>query len=391
MKYNFDEAIDRCNTGSLKWDFCEKYLDADDVLPMWVADMDFQAPAPVIEAVKERAEHGIYGYAEESRSFYEAAASWLQQRHNWPVKTDWLQFCPGIVPAVHLLVQTFTHPGDQVIVQTPVYYPFFGAITTAGCHILNNPLKLENGRYLMDFDDLEKKANQAKLLILCSPHNPGGILWSRDDLLRLGDICLKNNLLVISDEIHADLVLYKQKHWPFASLSEELAMNSITTVAPSKTFNLAGLQASYVITPNPDLATAYKSALEKAAIARPNLFAIAASEAAYNHGEEWLDQMLVYLEETHRFVENFIEKEIPKLSIIKAQASYLAWIDCRQLGFTPEELKDFMLKEAGLGLNQGYIFGEGGEGFVRMNLGCPRALVARALEKLKHAVNSLQT
>lgn len=389
MKYNFDEAIDRCNTSSLKWDFCEKYLDADDVLPMWVADMDFQAPQPVIEAVKKRAEHGIYGYAEESRSFYEAAAGWLKRRHNWPVRTEWLQFCPGIVPAIHLLVQTFTRPGDQVIVQTPVYYPFFGAIKTAGCQILKNPLKLENGCYSMDFDDLEKKAPQARMLILCSPHNPGGILWSREDLTRLGEICLKNNLLVISDEIHADLVLYQQKHFPFASLSEDLAMNSITTVAPSKTFNLAGLQASYVITPNPDLATDYRTALEKAAIARPNLFAIAASEAAYNYGDEWLDQLLAYLEASHRFVENFIEKEIPKLEVIKAQASYLAWIDCRQLGLTPEELKSFMLNKAGLGLNQGYIFGEGGEGFVRMNLGCPRALITRALEKLRDAVNSI--
>lgn len=389
MKYNFDETIDRCNTGSMKWDFCEKYLDADDVLPMWVADMDFQAPAPVIDAVMKKAEHGVYGYAEESNSFYEAAARWQQRRHNWQVKTDWLQFSPGIVPAVHLLVQTFTRPGDKVIVQTPVYYPFFGAITTAGCQILSNPLKLEDGCYSMDFEDLEEKAKQARLLILCSPHNPGGILWRRDDLLRLGEICHKNNLLVISDEIHADLVLYQQKHWPFASLSEELAMNSITTVAPSKTFNLAGLQTSYVIAPNPDLAKAYRTALEKAAITRPNLFAIAASEAAYNYGEEWLDQLLAYLEETHRFMENFFEQEIPRLKIIKAQASYLAWIDCRQLGLSPEELKTFMLKKAGLGLNQGYIFGGGGEGFVRMNLGCPRSLVARALGKLRDAVNSL--
>ncbi len=207
--------------------------------------------------------------------------------------------------------------------------------------------------------------------------------------MQLGEICVNNNLLVISDEIHADLVLYQQKHWPFALLSEELAMNSITTVAPSKTFNLAGLQSSYVIAPNPDLAAAFRTALKKAAIARPNLFAIAASEAAYNYGEEWLDQLLAYLEETHRFVESFIEKEIPRLKIIKAQASYLAWIDCKELELSLEELKTFMLKETGLGLSQGYIFGEGGEGFVRMNLGCPRSLVARALEKLRYAVSSL--
>jgi len=390
MKYDFDEVIERKNTGSLKWDFCEKYLGEKEVLPMWVADMDFRAPQPVVDAVTSIARLGIYGYGEESECFYDAAVDWIKRRHGWTVKREWIQFCPGVVPALHLLTKTFAEAGDKVIVQPPVYYPFFYAINYGDCVVLNNPLKLIDGKYAMDFDDLEKKMDQrVRMIFLCSPHNPGGMVWSREDLIRLGEICLENNVIVVSDEIHGDLILHDNKHIPFASLSEEFAMNSITCVAPSKTFNLAGLQVSNIIIPNPELAKAFGTSMEKCSLTRPNIFAIEAAEAAYNYGDEWLDQLIEYVEGNHRLLEDYIEEKIPLLKVIKPQASYLAWIDCRSLGLDREELKTFMDKKARLGLNQGYIFGEGGEGFVRMNLGCPRSVVREALQRLEQAVNAL--
>lgn len=389
MKYCFDEVVDRHNTDSVKWDYFARYAGKEEILPMWVADMDFRAPAPVVEALIKRAQHGIYGYAELSDSCFFAVAGWLKRRHGWSINTEWIIFCPGVVPAVYLLIRAVTMPGDKVIVQSPVYNHFFGAIKSADCIISNNPLKLDNGRYFIDFDDLEQKAKEARVMILCSPHNPGGILWSEDVLRQIGEICIKNNILVISDEIHSDLVLYGQKHVPYASLSEEMAMNSVTAVAPSKTFNLAGLQASYIIAPNPELAAVFRNMMERNAINRPNIFAITATEAAYNHGEKWLDQLLLYLEDNHRLIQKYITEYIPRLRVIEAQATFLAWIDCRGLGLSPGELKLFIEDSAGLGLNQGYIFGQGGEGFVRMNLGCPRALIEKALDKLKNAVNNL--
>lgn len=390
MKYDFDEVIERKNTGSLKWDFCEKYLGEKEVLPMWVADMDFRAPQPVVDAVTSIAQLGVYGYGEESECFYDAAVDWIKRRHGWTVKREWVQFCPGVVPALHLLTKTFAVAGDKVIVQPPVYYPFFYAINYGDCVVLNNPLKLIDGKYAMDFDDLEKKMDQrVKMIFLCSPHNPGGMVWSREDLIRLGQICLENNVIVVSDEIHGDLILHDNKHIPFASLSEEFAMNSITCVAPSKTFNLAGLQVSNIIIPNPELAKAFRTSMEKCSLTRPNIFAIEAAEAAYNYGDEWLDQLIEYVEDNHRLLEDYIEEKIPLLKVIKPQASYLTWIDCRSLGLDNEELKTFMDKKARLGLNQGYIFGQGGEGFVRMNLGCPRAVVREALQRLEQAVNAL--
>jgi len=390
MKYDFDEVIERKNTGSLKWDFCEKYLGEKEVLPMWVADMDFRAPQPVVDAVTSIAQLGIYGYGEESECFYDAAVDWIKRRHGWTVKREWIRFCPGVVPALHLLTKTFAEAGDKVIVQPPVYYPFFYAINYGDCVVLNNPLKLIDGKYAMDFDDLETKMDQrVKMIFLCSPHNPGGMVWSREDLIRLGEICLENNVIVVSDEIHGDLILHDNKHIPFASLSEEFAMNSITCVAPSKTFNLAGLQVSNIIIPNPELAKAFGTSMEKCSLTRPNIFAIEAAEAAYNYGDEWLDQLIDYVEGNHRLLEDYIEEKIPLLKVIKPQASYLAWIDCRSLGLDREELKAFMDKKARLGLNQGYIFGEGGEGFVRMNLGCPRSVVREALQRLEQAVSAL--
>ncbi len=388
MRYDFDEVIDRNNTGSLKWDFYGRYFKEADVLPMWVADMDFRAPEPVIEAVQKVAGFGLYGYTEETETYHEAVVGWLKRRHGFNVEKNWLHYSPGVVPALHWIIQRFNRPGDKVIVQTPVYHPFFEAVETAGCHLVNNPLVEVDKTYRMDFADLEEKAadERAKMIILCSPHNPVGRVWSEHELSELGRICLKHRVLVVSDEIHGDLLLNGHKLIPFASISEELAMHSITCYAPTKTFNLAGLQISNIIIPNPAIAAEFKIAMENNHVSRPNIFALAAAEAAYRHGDEWLDQLLAYVEKNQALVRDYISTNIPELKVTPAEATYLAWIDCRGLGLTAEELEIFMEKKCGLALSQGYIFGAGGEGFVRMNLGCPRSVVKEALNKLHRAV-----
>ncbi len=391
MKYDFDEVIDRKNTASLKWDFYGRYFAEEDIIPMWVADMDFRSPEPVIEALERAARFGVFGYTEETESYREAAVDWLKRRHNWTIKKKWLHYSPGVVPALHWIVQRFAHPGDRVILQPPVYYPFFKAVETGGCHIVNNPLKLDDdGYYRIDFEDLADKAadKRAKMIILCSPHNPVGRVWSREELTKLGRICLDHNLLVISDEIHADLLLNGHTHIPFASISEEFALNSITCYAPTKTFNLAGLQISNIIIPDPALAGEFNIALENNDMSRPNIFAVSAAEAAYRHGDSWLDQVLAYFEGNHALVKDYLKKNIPEIKAIPAQATYLSWLDCRGLGFDSGELAEFMQKKAGLGLSQGHIFGQGGAGFVRMNLGCPRSVVETALRKIERAVES---
>lgn len=389
MRYNFDEIIDRSNTGSLKWDFKERYFEEEEIFPMWVADMDFKSPQPVIDVLTEKAQFGIYGYTEETESYRDAVVGWIKQRHNWTIKKEWLHYSPGVVPALHWIVQRYAHPGDKIIIQSPVYYPFFEAIKNGGCQIVNNPLKLIDGKYYMDFEDFENKIDdRVKMIVLCSPHNPGGMVWNRETLCRLGDICINNDILVVSDEIHGDLVLSGSKHIPFAALSEDFAMNSITCYAPSKTFNLAGLQISNIIIPNPRLAKEYKIALARNEMSRPNLFAVAAAEAAYSGGQQWLEQLISYIEGNHKLVEDYIAKNVPEIKAIQPQASYLAWIDCRNLGMDDQELQKFMEKKAGLALNSGAMFGQGGTGFVRMNLGCPRSVVEKALQQLDHAVHA---
>ena len=387
MSSNFDQIIDRRNTGSMKWDFYGRCFEEEDIIPMWVADMDFRAPDPVIEAVEKVARFGIFGYTEETESYREAVVAWLKRRHNWAIEKEWLHYSPGVVPALHWIVTRFARPGDRVILQPPVYYPFFTAVTTGGCHIVNNPLKQVDGTYRMDFEDLEKKIDErVKMIILCSPHNPVGRVWNREELTRLGEICLERGVLVVSDEIHSDLLLNGSRHIPFASLSEEFALNSITCYAPTKTFNLAGLQISNIIIPNPALAAEYKIALENNNMSRPNIFSAAAAEAAYRQGDRWLDEVMAYIEGNQALFRNYIKSNIPELKVTAAEATYLAWLDCRGLGMDNLKLKEFMEKKAGLGLNQGYMFGEGGAGFVRANLGCPRSVVREALEKLDQAV-----
>jgi len=380
MKSGFDVVINRRGTNSLKWD-----SRADDILPLWVADMDFTSPRPVINAILQRAEQGVFGYSITPESCYDAIIAWMEKRHGWRVNRDWISFAPGVVPAINLLVRSLTYPGDKVILQPPVYYPFFDAVNNNGCHILENPLVFENGSYRMDFEDLEAKAKdpRAKLLVLCNPHNPVGRVWTKEELEQLGKICIKNNIIVISDELHSDLVYRPYFYTPFAMISDEFAQKSVICMGPSKTFNLAGLQASCIMIPDPAIKARYENFLSPK---RLNIFGCVAMEAAYSYGEEWLDELLEYLKSNIEFLEQYIAKEMPKIGVIKPEGTYLVWLDCRDLGFSYSELEERMLKQAKVWLDEGYIFGQGGECFERINVACPRETLRQALERMKNAL-----
>lgn len=383
--YDFDTVIDRRNSGSMKWD---TNPDAT-ILPMWVADMDFPGPPEVIEAVRKRAEAGVFGYTVPSGGYYEAVVAWLKRRHHFDIQTEWIKFGPGVVPALNMLMRAYTDPGDKVIIQMPVYYPFFISIKNNHREILDNPLKFIDGRYEMDFDDLERKARdpRAKVMILCSPHNPVGRVWTKEELTRLGEICLRNNVIVLSDEIHNDLILRGHHHTVFATISDDFARNSVVCVAPSKTFNMAGLQTSSIIIPDEKLRTLYTDVLESNFMRRPNLFGVVALEAAYRHGEAWLEALLSYLQDNLDFMTDFIARNIPEIKIIQPEGTYLVWMDFRALGMKGKELENFMLNKAKLWLDEGYIFGDAGDGFERINIACPRATLAEALSRLNAAIN----
>jgi len=389
-RYNFDQVIDRRSTDSVKWACNERLFGDKDVISMWVADMDFGVPEPVIQAIRKRAEHGIYGYAMCSLSYCEAIINWMRKRHGWEIKQSWLAHSPGVVPALSMAVLAYTQPGDKIVIQSPVYRPFFSVVKNNGRQLVDNPLKFENNRYVMDLSDLEKQLDsRTKMLILCSPHNPVSRVWTRDELARLGEVCLKKNILIVSDEIHSDIVYPWAKHSPIASISEELAQNTITCIAPSKTFNLAGLNTSVAIIPNPRLLDLFNHMLENLGLGGGNVFGMVGLEAAYRYGEEWLDQLLVYLQGTLEFLTNYVSDHIPQINIVKPEGTYLVWLDCRALGLDRAALKDLMLKRARVALEDGAIFGPGGEGFQRMNIACPRSVLEEALQRIERAVKNL--
>jgi len=390
MKYDFDQILDRRNTGSLKWDYAERVLGVKDVIPMWVADMDFPAPQPVIDAIKARAEHGAYGYPLTPPSYWAAIQSWMKTRHNWDVKKEWLSKSPGVVPALSLCVAAFSHPGDKIVVQSPVYYPFYSAINHNGRRIVRNALKLENGRFVMDFEDLERKIDpRTRLLILCSSHNPVGRVWRIEELSRLAEICVQKDLLIISDEIHADLVLSGAKHIPLATLAEEVAKRTVTLTAPSKTFNTAGLATAVVIASNPRLLNLFNIEASNAGLSLGNVFGIIALEAAYTHGAEWLDQLLPYLEGNVAAVQSFLEERVPRIKLIRPEGTFLSLLDCRGLSLEAKALNDFFLRKAGVYLDEGTLFGDELAGFVRMNFAAPRSVLIQALERIEAAVAGL--
>jgi cystathionine beta-lyase len=388
MKYDFDKRLDRTNTASYKWDQSEKLFGKADILPLWVADMDFEAPKEVVEAISRRAKEGIYGYTIRTQGFYDAIIGWLSRRHQWSIKQEWISSSPGVVPALSLMVLAFTEPGDRVILQSPVYYPFYDVVKANGRTVVDNPLILEEGRYSIDFELLEQQARQgAKMLLLCSPHNPGGRVWKREELERIGEICLKYNVLVVADEIHHDLVFSAHTHVPFASLSEAFAQNSLTCIATSKTFNLAGLQAATVIIPNEELRRKYNALLKTLSLHMESFFGLTAIESSYTYGDEWLDQLLVYLEGNLDLLLAFMEKNIPQVKVIKPEGTYLVWVDCTNISSDPQVLKQLMFDKAGVAFSEGSVFGKQGAGFLRINIACPRSILVEALEKFATAVD----
>jgi cystathionine beta-lyase len=389
--YDFDEIIPRQGTDCVKYDLREAFFGDSGVLPMWVADMDFRTPDFIVDAVKRRATHEIYGYSIRSTGWYNALISWLGRRHFWTVQKDWIVFSPGVVPALNIAVLAYTQQGDSIIVQPPVYFPFFSAVEKHGRKLVYNPLKLENGRLQMDFDDLAEKAKQgAKMLFLCNPQNPGGSAWTKDELTTLLKICREYNILIFSDEIHSDLVLRGHKHIVLATLMPEASDFVITAIAPSKTFNLAGMATSALVISNEDLRHRFSDTIENLHISLGTLFGNVASQAAYTHGDQWLGELLEYLRRNLEMAEAYFLKYIPEITMIRPEATYMVWLDCRELGLTDDELRDFMIKKARLGLNEGRTFGPGGSGFMRMNIACPIVVVKDALERLKSAVDTLK-
>jgi cystathionine beta-lyase len=392
VKYNFDEIIDRRNTYAEKYMDLEKRYGRSDVIPLWAADMDFRVAQPVIDAIKDRAENGIFGYTARPDSFCDAVCNFQKKRKDWTIDKSLISFSTGVVPAISMIINEFTAPEDGIIIQTPVYPAFSNSVKHAKRQLIESPLKEIDGRFFMDFDDLEEKAAQgAKYIILCSPHNPVGRVWEKWELQKLGDICLRYGLKVISDEIHSDIILWGKKHIPFASVSEKFREITITCIAPSKTFNLAGLQSAMVIFPNSESKNKYDWAWAKLHVESNNCLSMVATQAAFEHGEEWLDQLLKYLEGNISFLIDYFKNNIPLIKPIISEGTYLVWLDCRELGLSGEHLNKFMIFEAGLVLSSGINYGINGNGFMRLNPACPRSVLEKALGQLKVAVDEFYT
>ncbi len=397
MKYDFNQVCDRKKTDCVKWDFAPFMFGHNDVLPMWVADMDFPVAAPIVEALKKRAGHEFYGYTAAGAGVIQSVMDRMWNKYAWKIKPEWIVFTPGIVPALNIAVRALTRPGDEIIIQEPVYYPFFPAVTSGGCQIVNNQLKLINGTYQMDFDDLERQfqdrdciipfTHRIKAMILCNPHNPMGRVWNPKELTRLGEIALKHSVVVIADEIHCELLFKGHRHTPFASISESFEQNSITCMSPSKTFNLAGLHVSAIIIPDEKLRRLF-SDTRSGIVPEPNLFGFTALEAAYRFGDEWLTQLLDYLQDNLDFLLKYFAERIPKVKVIEPQGTYLIWLDCRELGMDDMTLRSFMRDEVRVGLDDGFLFGSGGSGFQRINIACPRPILEEALRRIEITVNS---
>ncbi len=385
-KYNFDEIVPREGTNCLKYDARERFFGKSDVLPLWVADMDFKTPDFIVDAIKKRAEHEIYGYTFRGDSYYQSIIGWMKRRHNWEIQRKWISFSPGVVAGLTFAIEAFTKPGDCVVVQPPVYFPFFDCVKGLKRKMVENPLKIENGRYTFDFEDLKAKIDgNTKLLLLCNPQNPGGMVWTRKELTELAVICLENKIMIISDEIHSDLIYKGHQHIPIASLSEEIAQNCMISMAPSKTFNVAGLSSSVVIIPNKTKFARFERAIGVGHLGMGNIFGTVAVEAAYTHGDEWLKQLLQYLWENYQLLADFFKTRLPKVKVMKPEATYLIWIDFREYGLKNDELIKFTIENARVGLNDGSRFGTGGDGWLRINIGCPRSILLEALERLGKA------
>ncbi len=386
MKSQFDYTISRKNTASVKWDGLQMRFHIDEALPMWVADMDFAAPQAVLDAMQERVQHGVFGYTIRTESYHEAIKMWLADRHHFSIETSWIAHAPGIVPGTGFLIEALTNPGDKVVIQPPVYHPFERIIRGFDREVLRAPLAFDGKRYQMDLYALEEQFKAgAKAWILCSPHNPVGRVWSEDELRAAGELALKYHVTVISDEIHNDLVYSPYHHHPFASLDERFKEFTVTAIAPSKTFNLAGLQTAAMIIPNEELLKRYRKVLQKYSMEGANTFGVVALEAAYRHGKEWLDELLEYLKGNLATLEHSLKAKMPQIKVISPEGTYLVWLDCREMELAKEELDRFFIQEAGVAMDEGHIFGEEGIGFMRMNLACPRAYIEDAVERMAAA------
>jgi cystathionine beta-lyase len=388
-KYDFDKVIDRTNTNSLKFDFAAERGKPTDILPLWVADMDFRTPDEVINALTKKAEHGIFGYSEPKQDYFNAIHDWYLTRHGWDMDTSKLVLSCGVVYAICTLIRILTNVGDGVIICQPVYYPFEESIVENGRKLVVSELKYDGNEYKIDFEDFENKiVNQnVKLFILCSPHNPVGRVWTKDELRRIGDICLAHGVFVVADEIHADFVYSGFKHTVFPTIRPEYENMCAVCTAPTKTFNLAGLHNANIYIANDEVRKKYKAELNRQGYSQSNVMGIVAAQAAYAHGAEWLDELKVYLEENLQFVDDYLKANLPKVKLIKPQGTYLIWLDCRALNLTDRQLKDAIVNKAKLWLDDGYIFGKGGSGYERINIACPRSTLAEALKRLKSALS----
>lgn len=385
MKYDFDKVTPRCGTNSYKWDS----TDDKEVLPMWVADMDFPTAPCIINALERRVEHGIFGYTRVPEEYYDAVISWFSRRHHWKPRREWFIYTSGVVPALSAVIKALTNVGDKVLTLTPVYNCFFSSIRNNGCELDSCALRYEDNTFSIDYEDLERRAADPKttLMLLCNPHNPSGRVWTREELRRIGDICIKNNVVVVADEIHCELVHPGFTYTPFASVSEEFQKHSVTCVAPSKAFNIAGLQIANIIVENDKWRQRIDKAININEVCDVNPFGVIATIAAYNEGEEWLNQLLQYIHGNYLFFKDYCEEHLPQLPVAPLEGIYLAWMDCRSLGIPSEELEEELMKEAKLWLNAGSMYGKEGEGFMRWNLACPRQLVKEGLERFSQFVD----
>lgn len=385
---NFDKIIDRRNTRCLKYDFAVERNMPADVLPLWVADMDFETSSYIEDAIIERAKHAIYGYSEVKTPYFDILKKWMQKHHDWDIQRKWLVKTPGVVFALAMAVKAYTEPGDAVLIQQPVYYPFSEVIKDNGRNVVSNTLYLgEDNRYHIDFEDFEQKIvdHKIKLFLLCNPHNPVGRVWTKEELTRLGDICVKHHVTVVSDEIHEDFV-FKGKHQVFANIKKEYEEITVTCTAPSKTFNIASLMISNILIPNPELKRKFKHQMDAAGISQLNVLGLVACEAAYDHGEEWYQAMKAYVKENIEFVKQYVEEQLSGVNMVEHEGTYLVWLDFRGTGLRVEELDDKIINQAKLWLDSGKIFGSCGEGFQRINVACPQKVLEEAMDRIKNVV-----
>lgn len=389
MKYDFDTVVDRSKNNAAKYDERIKKFGTDKVIPLWIADMDFKSPQPVIDALTARAQEGIWGYTSRPASYFEAICNWQQRRHGWTIDRSLVSWSLGVVPALSMLVKLFTPEGSKVLIQTPVYGEFYDVTEAWNRTVVENKLVEKDGKWTVDWEDFEAKLPQVSMFLLCSPHNPLGIVWTREELTRMTDLCRKYGVLMVSDEIHSDLVFHGKTHIPTASLSEQVAGEVISCISGTKTFNLAGLQASTTVFPNMRMKELYDKAWMNMDIHRNNAFSLTAMEAAFNEGEEWLDQLLEYIDGNFNFIRDYCAAHIPQIKPNLPDATYLVWLDCRELGMSNEELRRFMIEKAGLGLNEGWSFGRSLNGFMRLNAACSRKVLEQAMKQLKEAVKAL--